>query len=194
MTPDVLHGLCRCTDVARIVGARIACDQRPVPTEAGIHRHILAPIGTAVGDWIADHAGTDLELRQHVPGPGVGRFEPTIEGAVKDDIPGGHERAAPVGKGLLVLPYLRAARRIPRHEAPQVTAGPCAVGTGNAHEGRPLETSRRSYLIVHTEVVGGAVKQMCARRVRRWRGGADASFEARAYVLDVAARGAGLLG
>src|SRR4029077_21257773 len=105
----------------------------PIPAETSIPRPVLPAVGTTVGHWVADDPGADLELRQYLARPGVYRLEPAVERAIEGHIAGSHQRAAPVGKRLLVLPDLPAGRRIPRHERTEVPARTGKVGTGDAH-------------------------------------------------------------
>src|SRR5205823_10800936 len=97
------------------------------------------------------YTGTHLELRQHLPRPGIHRLEPAVERTVESHVAGGHQRAAPVWIRLPVLPDLAPGCRIPRHERTEVPARAGKVWTGDAHEGRTLQAARACGRVVHAQ-------------------------------------------
>src|SRR5438128_4149670 len=88
----------------RIAGIELGVDDSASPaTDAGDDRDILAAVGTAIADRLADDSAAGLELPQQLSGSRVERFEPAVQSAVEDQSAAGRQRRAPGREILLML-------------------------------------------------------------------------------------------
>ena len=193
MPSEIRHEVRRWPHIRRIVGADVTRYQEPIAADAGIHRHVLLPVGTGVGNGGANHARPDLEAVKQLAAPGVRRSEPPIEGAIEHDVSSRGHASAPHGVFLSNLPDFPSLCGIPGDECPEVPAGTRRVWNARADVGSPDDVRRLGRLPAHAEVVGGDVKETGAGRVGRRRGRARPAFQTRTDILDVPPRCAGQL-
>src|SRR5690606_23329352 len=109
-----------------VLRAQITGDDGPgPPTDAGEDRNVLLAIGPSIRDRLANHTGAGLELPQRYAAAGVERFDHPLHIAVKDQIAGRGEGAAPHREALAHLPHGTPLYRVPGGELAAVPARPC---------------------------------------------------------------------
>ncbi|MEJ0047874.1 MAG: hypothetical protein WDN04_18445 [Rhodospirillales bacterium] len=73
---------------------------------------------------MADDAGAGVKLPFQGAGRSIHGLEPAIHGAVKNQIPGGHQGALQSGRSSLIFQAAVLPDRIPRREFAAIPAGP----------------------------------------------------------------------
>src|SRR5262249_13397023 len=134
--------------------------------DSGKNGDILLSIGTNVCHRIADDSGWCFELPQDFARLGIYGFEPSLHGSVEDHVASGSESPSPVRQTFFDSPHFLACRGIPGDEFASM-----ATGTGMTHDdGANVRLSGLVFhlhaLVVHAQVVGGNVEEVCSGRIR----------------------------
>src|SRR5437762_10665622 len=95
------------------------------PAHARQHRDVLAAIGAAIRNRLADNSRACLVFPQLGSISRIDSLEPAVHGSVESDVAAGDKRAAPYGEVLRNRPFFLARDRIPGGEC---VAPACWIG------------------------------------------------------------------
>src|SRR3569833_1219672 len=120
-------------------------------------------VGPFVCDGGADDAAVNFVAPQQIAGPGIQSFEPTVHGAVENEVAGRGDCAGPDGEVFLYYPDGCAADRIPGGDFAPVPTGPGLHMHVGSHVGGACDVVDLHVEPVHAHVFVGDVDQAGVR-------------------------------
>src|SRR4051812_2313967 len=114
---QVLDGIGEAQGGGRVAHVELGRDDRARPTaDARHHGDILAAVGAAIADRLADDSAVELGLPEQFAAHRVERFEPAVHRPVEDQVAARRQRAGPKRQVLLELPHRLAPHGVPGGE------------------------------------------------------------------------------
>src|SRR5881398_1094003 len=88
-------------------------------------RDVLAAVGPAIANRLADDPAPGLEAPELLAAACVDRFEPAVHGPIENYAAGGHQRGTPDWQIFWNLPHLAVVESVPCSECAAIAAGTC---------------------------------------------------------------------